>query len=117
MQNPSSYSKPESIDFKPKAVWFPAIVRYGNSPMHAKPRSMEAFNKASRKRRVAVEQKRKKTKYTKAYRKLRLKEMKLADQAAFYRDCDGMLVDQPDAKVGMMQCLLVVGVHFRFDLP
>ena len=99
LELPSKYNKPESLHFQPKAIWFPAIIRYGNSPMHAKMRTMEGFCKAGRARKVGMEQKRQKFKYTKDYKKIRIKALKEEAQEDFIKNCNGLRIDFPDKKV------------------
>ena len=99
LEQPNKYNKTESLHFQPKATWFPAIIRYGNSPMHTKMRTMEGFCKAGRARKVGMEQKRLRFKYTKEYKKVRNKALKEEAQEDFIKNCDGLRIDFPDKKV------------------
>ena len=96
---PKKYNTPESLHLQPKATWFSAIIRYGNSPMHTKMRTMEGFCKAGRARKVGMEQKRLRFKYTKEYKKVRNKALKEEAQEDFIKNCDGLRIDFPDKKV------------------
>jgi hypothetical protein len=99
LENPDQYSYAESFHFKPLSHWFPAIVRFGTSPMHAKPRAMESMCKASRAKRLARHQPRG-HRLAKLARKLQMKKMKLADQQSFVTKVGGLRIDFPDKKVG-----------------
>ena len=86
---PSTYTSPESLLFPEVEVWFQQAVVYSIAPMHAQPRTMEAFINASRAKRVKREETRMnrgavaKYKFSPEYKKHRLEQLKLADQQKF----------------------------------
>ena len=102
LEPPRSYNAPESLEIPPKEPWFSAVIRYGNSPMHAKTRAMEALCKSGRARKLALEQRRygRTYKYTKAYKTIRDDQLKLKEQAEIIRDCGGLRLHFPDKKNG-----------------
>ena len=99
LENPQRYNTPESFFFQPKPVWFDAMVKYGTSSMHLKTRSMEGLCNASRAKKVITEQKRRKIKYDKVFRKQRIKDMMRKDQQDFIENIGGLRLDFPDKKV------------------
>ena len=99
LEPPQRYNTPESLYFPPKPVWFDAMVKYGISPMHLKTRAMEGLCNASRAKKVITEQKRRKIKYDRVFRKQRIKDMKRKDQQDFIENIGGLRLDFPDKKV------------------
>lgn len=99
LKPPVSYNTKRSLAYLPKTNWFLHIRKYGLSSMHMRPRSMEAFLKASRARTLRREEVERGVVYSKEEREARKTEIKKVHQQAFIDRAGGLRIDFPDAKV------------------
>lgn len=109
---PSTYNLPESMHYPEVRLWFERAVVYSLAPMHAQPRTMEAFITASRVKRLKREEAElnknsvAKFKYSPEYKKHRLEQLKLADQQKFIESLHGTRIGFPE-KVRMRSPILM----------
>ena len=101
LKPPVTYNTKRSLAYLPKTNWFEHIRKYGLSSMHMRPRTMEAFLKATRARDLRREEVERGEVFTKEERKARKTEMKKSQEQAFIDRSGGLRIDFPDTKVSL----------------